>query len=170
MLNTKSLLLLACAGLPACVAATMPAAKAPAHYTCTDGTFVDQHSLLSLARDTPVNVELGWTDKAGRHYVEWPTAVTDKRSVEYVIPADGHADAVVRLYDTSQGTAKQDWLLLKTSSCAPDGGYSDALSRFARGETMDDIRTDLLLADKSQARSLVHDAMINLQRRYFKDQ
>jgi hypothetical protein len=133
---------------------------------------LDHRAQLAVADRKPVDaagVELGWTDDEGRHYVNWPMAVTDAESTEYVIPSDRRADAVVRRYDTRQGTSKQDWRLLQSSTCTARGGYTDALARFASGATMADIQKALSLTDKSQARALVHDAMIKLQRRYFRD-
>jgi hypothetical protein len=173
MLNRTltDLIIFTCALLPAC-AAVLPEPTLPSHYTCTDSTFVNLGSQLAVVHGDrgPENVDLGWVDDSGRHYVRWPTAVTDQRSTEYTIPDDHHADATVKRYDTREGSAKQDWVLLGTSSCAPDGGYSDALNRYARGESMAEIQKALALKDKSQARTLVHDAMIALQRRYFRDQ
>lgn len=158
---------------PACATAELPMHTLPTTYTCDQANLTDDGQLLGVRnadRQAPANVQLGWEDKQGRHYVNWPTAVTDKESVEYVVPDDARADVVVNRYDTRQGTAKQDWLLLNTSTCRARGGYSDALARFASGESMGEIQKALSLGDKSQARQLVYDAMIKLQRRYFKDQ
>jgi hypothetical protein len=90
-------------------------------------------------------------------------------TVEYIIPADRHADATVRQYDTSAGQAKQDWRLMHSATCTAKDGYTAALSAFANGASMDEIQKRFALADKSQARALVHDAMLALQRRYWKD-
>jgi hypothetical protein len=60
-------------------------------------------------------------------------------------------------------------MLVNTSTCTAQGGYSDALDRFTRGATMEEIQKALSLRDKEEARRLVHDAMIQLQRRYVKD-
>ena len=43
----------------------------------------------------------------------------------------------------------------------------DALTMFASGKSLGDIQKQLALADTTEARALVHDAMIELQRRYF---
>jgi hypothetical protein len=153
-------------------AARAPALQHPVGYVCEEASLVDdgQHLAVTDARDPAASrVQLGWSDDAGRHYVHWPTAVTDAQSTEYVVPHDRRADVIVRRYDTRPGTSKQDWLLLHTSACTPRGGYTDALTRFAGGATLEDIRQALLLADVAAARALVHDAMLALQRRYAMD-
>jgi hypothetical protein len=171
MTITPTRVLLALSTASGCAAAT-PVPRQPTGYACEDARLVDDgvHLAVADARDLgAAGVQLGWTDRAGRHYVSWPTAVTDAQSTEYVIPNDQRADAIVRRYDTRPGTAKQDWLLLNTSSCMVEGGYTDALTRFVGGATMKDIQRALLLGDVSQARALVHDAMLDLQHRYATD-
>ena len=155
MTITPARVLLAVSTLSACAAQTR-LAKQPTGYACEDARLVDDGLHLAVADSHDPGaaaVQLGWTDDAGRHYVSWPRAVTDAQSTEYVIPNDRRADAIVRRYDTRPGTAKQDWLLLHTSSCMVEGGYTDALTRFASGATMEDIRRALLLGDVAQARA-----------------
>jgi hypothetical protein len=161
-------LMMLAAVIPACAAA-MPQPKAPTAYSCDDAKFVDDGRQLNVVNGPPASVGLGWADDEGRHYVRWPTSVTDKENVEYVIPNDRFADAVVHHYDTRQGSAKQDWLLMNSTVCPANGGYSDALTRFAHGDSIDDIQKALSLVDKTEARKLVYEAMIKLQRRYWKD-
>lgn len=167
MFTASILALAACAGRP--VQPTTP----PIAYACDntvqlahEGTHLDIHS-ADLAAAAPV--QLGWVDDAGQHFVQWPVATTQASSVEYVIPSDNRADAIARTYDTRQGSSKADWRLLSETTCAVHGGYTDALTRFAAGESMDSITSQLSLAGRGEARALVHDAMIKLQRRYYAD-
>jgi hypothetical protein len=166
MRNTVLLLSVA-----ACAAQPVHPTTTPVAYACDnsvqlahDGKRLD---IKSAADAGAPDVQLGWVDDAGDHYVDWPLGVTTASSVEYVIPHDQHADAIERHYDTRQGASRADWRLVSQSTCAVHGGYTDALTRFAAGASMDEIKTELSLADKEEARTLVHDAMIKLTRRYY---
>ncbi len=46
---------------------------------------------------------------------------------------------------------------------------SAVLSRYARGESLDQIAADFRLGDRDAARDAVHDAMISLTKRYYRD-
>jgi hypothetical protein len=132
-----------------------------------EGTHLDVHAQGATA--APSGVQLGWVDADGQHYVQWPLVATQRTSIEYVIPKDRYADAVALTYDTTAGQSKADWTLVGEATCKAKGGYTDALTRFAAGASMDDIQAAFQLTDKSEARELVHDAMIKLQRRYYGD-
>ena len=171
MRNTMSALLLS---LAACAAQPVHPTTTPLAYSCDhdvqlahEGTHLDVRTANLAAGN---NVQLGWVDDAGQHYVQWPVGTTQASSVEYVIPSDQHADAITRHYDTRQGASRADWRLLSQSSCPVHGGYTDALTRFASGASMDDITAQMSLGNKSEARALVHDAMLKLTRRYYGDQ
>lgn len=43
------------------------------------------------------------------------------------------------------------------------------LSRYASGESLDQIAVDFRLGDRDTARDVVHDAMISLNKRYYRD-
>ena len=65
-------------------------------------------------------------------------------------------------------------LAIGTSACtahAPvhSAQANEALVRYARGESLEQLRTELSLADRDEARDLVHHAMLDLGRRYYKD-
>ena len=75
------------------------------------------------------------------------------RQVELVLPRDTRVDGWV-----SEGATRR--------ACVVHGGYSDALARWMRGETADEIATQLALADRAAARQLIHDAILNLHVRY----
>lgn len=75
-------------------------------------------------------------------------------------------------------------LIAATSACAgrytastvpTDFAFHDArgeaavVARYMQGESLDQLASDLALADRDQARDVVHHAMIDLQKRYFHD-
>ena len=173
MRNILSTILLLSLG--ACAARPAPHTTVPTVAYACDNSLQLAHEGKHLdvatrdAASPPPAVQLGWVDDAGEHYVQWAVSPTQASSVEFVIPKDPHADAIARNYDTSQGSSRADWRLLTESTCAVHGGYTDALTRFAEGYSMDDIKSQLSLSDKAEARALVHDAMIKLQRRYYGD-
>jgi len=162
----RNTLLVLVVGASACAArAEVPTIPVQAHYTC-DNTAVERAgNTIVLARGG--RNKLGWHDSDGDHFVAWP-APTDVETTEYLFPADRRADAFQRTYDTSQGTSRADWRLVKSDVCKAAGGYSDVLSRFLSGQSIDDLSRDLSL-DRDEARNLVHDALITAQRRYFRD-
>ena len=160
--------LAACAGRP-----VQPTTVAQS-YACDDtvqlaheGTHLDIRA--DKVADAAAPVQLGWVDDAGQHYVQWPVSTTQASSVEYIIPTDQRADAIARTYDTREGSSKVDWRLMSERACPAHAGYTAALTVFATGASMDDIKTQFKLTDKAEARALVHDAMIKLQRRYYGD-
>jgi hypothetical protein len=59
--------------------------------------------------------------------------------------------------------------MVKNNTCTANGGYSDALARFVKGKSFDQISQELSLNDKSAARDLVHEALLSAQKRYYKD-
>ena len=75
-------------------------------------------------------------------------------------------------------------LVVATSACAgrytattvpTDYAFRDAhgeaavVARYMQGESLEDLASDLSLADRDQARDVVHQAMIDLQKRYLHD-
>jgi hypothetical protein len=48
-------------------------------------------------------------------------------------------------------------------------GEAAVVARYMQGESLDQLASDLALADRDQARDVVHHAMIDLQKRYFHD-
>ncbi len=65
-------------------------------------------------------------------------------------------------------------LTIATSACAARAQLTPyeaqhAMSMFASGKSMDQIATEMHLDNRDDARSLVHDAMINMTRRYYAD-
>ena len=135
-------------------------------YSC--GARQIEHHGDRVRAGTDAQLAPGWSDAEGRHFVAWPTAVTTVNAVEYVIPSDTRADAIERVYDTSRGKSRVDWRLVTQRACTANGGYSDALARFAGGKSFDELAKDLDL-DKQEARKLVRHALVSLQKRYYKD-
>src|SRR5262249_50045888 len=65
-------------------------------------------------------------------------------------------------------------ILLGASACATSKPVSptlcnDVLARYAHGESLDKIASDLQLGDRDAARDAVHQAMISLSKRYYHD-
>jgi hypothetical protein len=111
----------------------------------------------------------GWHDDEGDHFVTWPISPTDVEAIEYVVPADRRADAVQRFYDASKGTSTADWRLLRREVCTAQGGYNDALARWMKGATLDDVASELSLTNRDEARTMVHSALMHLQKKYAKE-
>jgi hypothetical protein len=141
-------------------------------YSCGDAQVVRQGDRLIVdapAGDNPLRpTSLGWHDDDGDHFVSWPLSPTDVEAVELVVPADRHADAVQRVYDTSKGVSTADWRLTKRQTCTARGGYNDVLARFIKGASIDELASDLAM-DHDEARGMVHSALTSLQKRYWRD-
>lgn len=65
-------------------------------------------------------------------------------------------------------------LIVAMTACAarpakPTEVYSAALSRYMRGESFDQVSHELALGSRDEARGLVHEAMLELSRRYYAD-
>jgi hypothetical protein len=154
----RKYLLLLVVGASACASrAAHPTFAAHPTYTCGDG---------ALALN---GTRVGWHDEAGDHFVAWPVSPTDVEAVEVVVPGDPREDAVRMVYDTSKGSSRADWKLLKREMCTVKGGYSDVLARYLRGESLDQLSADLALGNRDDAKAAVHTAMLQLQRRYYTD-
>lgn len=136
-------------------------------YSC--GSRQIEHLADRVRAGGDAQLSVGWHDQEGRHFVAWPTQLTTVEAVEYVIPSDARADAIERRYDTSRGKSRVDWRLVSQSACTANGGYNDALARFAGGKSLDEVARDLDLADKAEARRLVRTAIVTLQKRITKD-
>ncbi len=162
------LITLLVAGATACAGRASRTTLAPMSYSC-GGDHQVHHESGRVVTASNAKLSSAWQDDEGRHFVAWPTATTTMETVEYVIPSDAHADAIERIYDTSQGTSRVDWRVLKQTACTADGGYTDALSRFAKGKSFDQVAQELSLTNKGEARDLVHQALLSLQKRYYKD-
>ncbi len=167
---TKRLLILATIlGASAC-ATRAPRSTMPVRYTCGDTAVVRTGTKLAVDVGEVVGVaSLGWHDDHGDHFVTWPRDPTDGDSVEYVIPSDPRMDATEKLYDASHGYSSSDWRLVRKRVCRAEGGYSDALTRWMSGATLDQVAKDLALRDRHDARRLVHKALVSLQKQYLRD-
>ncbi len=157
-------------------AARAPGTTMPREYTCSESSVVPHGRTLEVREATAsatdmasASAKLGWHDGSGDHYVSGPMSPIDVRAVEFIVPGDASSDATKRTYDTSAGTARTDWRLLKAETCTVHGGDSDVLAHYAKGESLDDIARDYSLADRDEARQVVHRAMLSLQKRYFRD-
>ncbi len=114
------------------------------------------------------SAKLAWHDRDGDHFVA-PTTPADVETVEFVVPGDARLDAIATVYDTSGGPTRPDWRAMRREVCTAHGGYSDALARFSRGESFDQLARELSLDGRDDARELVHTALISLTRRYYKE-
>ena len=158
-------------GAAAC-AARAPQTTIPVHYACGDVDLVRADGGLVVreahgSEETPSRSN--WHDGTGYHFLTAPVSPIDRRAIEYVIPEDPRLDATERVYDTSNGSSTADWRVVESQTCTARGGYTDALERFMRGESMDEVAHELALRDRETARDLVHHALTSLQRRYYRD-
>ena len=168
------LLLLIGLGVSACASRAPKSTLAlSGRYACGDVQLVRDGERLTqsaTSAEGPVApTTMSWRDDQGDHFVGFPTAVTDVEAVEYVLPHDQRADAIEKLYDTSKGRSTADWRVTRRRVCKADGGYSDAFSRWVAGSSLDDITTQLSLSDRDTARRLVHRALSDYNRRYYRD-
>jgi hypothetical protein len=148
----------------------------PVEYACADAALVTHGKTIEVREPTASasggassSATLGWRDGSGDHFVNWPQSPVDVATVEYVVPQDPRRDATEQVYDTSTGSSRADWRLVRRQVCMARGGYSDALIRYLQGESLTDLAHDFSLADRDEARDLVHSAMITLQKHYFRD-
>jgi hypothetical protein len=170
-------LLLALSISAAACGARAPRTTMPPVYACDDTTIVPNGKSLEIREpNATLDAEhtgpatLGWHDGEGDHYVAWPQSPVEVSAVEFVVPFDPHSDPIERrVYDTSSGTSKADWRLIRRQVCSARDGDSEVLARYVTGDSLDKIASDLALGNRDEARELVHHAMLALQRRYFRD-
>ncbi len=169
-------LLLALSISAAACGARAPRSTLPLEYACGETSLVPRSNALevrepiaSLGSSDIAAPKLGWHDAEGDHYVSWPQSPVDVSAVEFVVPPDPRQDAIERVYDTSSGTSKADWRLVRRQVCTARGGDSEVLARYVIGESLDKIAADLALGSRDEARELVHHALLSVQRRYFRD-
>jgi hypothetical protein len=163
----RNLLLVFLVGATAC-AARAPRSTFNATYTCGAASITREGGVVRATGELRATSRLSWRDDAGDHYVTWPLSPTDKQATEYIIPVDPKADATERVYDTTRGSSTADWRLVTKQVCTVEGGYNDALARYMRGESIDDLARDLAM-DRDEARGLVQHALMALQHRYWRD-
>jgi hypothetical protein len=118
----------------------------PRRYEC-EGTTVTttNHSLAVDGKPAP----LARRERDGNIYIFAAPA----EQVEYRIPEDPHLDATV----TRSGAPSR--------LCMSDGGYTDALLRFIRGWSIEDIAHDLGI-EEGDARERIHTALMLLRCRF----
>ena len=156
----------ACAAQPARTTLSTSSSKATETYACNDQMVVRDSQAVFAGSDE--RLTLGWQDGDGDHFVAWPSSPTKMETVEYVMPSDPRDNALQRIYDTSKGKSRADWRMVKESACIAKRGYTSALSMFAEGKSFDSVATELDISRKD-AEKLVHDAMMTVQKRYFRE-
>jgi hypothetical protein len=171
ILRSNSLLFISLAGVMATACAgrahtNNPMANKTLMYACDGNRTIAKSAVGVRTSNSDAPLTAGWHDDNGSHYIAWPTAATTMETVDYFIPDDDRSDAMERVYDTSGGTSRADWKLLRSSVCTANGGYSDALARFAGGKSFDQVAKELDVK-KSDARELVHQALVSLNKRYY---
>ena len=137
----------------------------PTEYACGDTALVPHAESLELREQTASaldvggsSAKLGWRDRDGGHYV----LGAGHQTIEFIVPGDPHLDATQRVYDANK-------TLVSHGTCTARGGYSDALARFLKGESMGDIARELDLGDRDAAAKLVHDGLRAAQVRYYRE-
>jgi hypothetical protein len=165
MRNKPLLLVLACVGC----AAQPVHPTLPVQYACGDLAIVHDGDSLHVNGDRRATAPMSWRDESGSHFLLRPVSPTEVDVVEYVVPDDPHQDASERVFDSTEGTSAVDWRLVKREVCVARGGYSDALVRYVKGESVGELADNLTAGDRDQALGLVHHALRALQVRYYKD-
>lgn len=175
MRNSSIPLLTLLAAVSACAArpgrATVPATT-QVRYACGELELVrsgDRLYASEAAADGPmIPNALGFRDDAGDHFVSFPTSPTEVEAIEYVLPHDRHADATEKTYDTSRGNARVDWRQTAERRCKVEGGYTDAFTRWAGGDSYDQVASDLALGDRDEAKDLVHEGLVRANKRFYR--
>jgi hypothetical protein len=156
----------ACAVQPSRTTLKSGTTNATEQYACNDQTVVRDSRQVFAGSDE--RLALGWQDGDGDHFVAWPTSATKMETVEYVMPSDPKNNAIQRIYDTSKGKSRADWRMVKENVCTAKRGYSSALAMFSEGKSFDTLASELDISRKD-AEKLVHDAMMTVQKRYFRE-
>jgi hypothetical protein len=146
-------------------------------YSCGDsemvlvggGVTVREPAASLGGNPTSIAPRLGWRDDHGSHFVTWPLSPIERTAVEYVVPADPRLDATRVVYDATSGYSTADWRAVDRRACVARGGYNDALARFVKGESFEQVARELALGSSEDARKLVHHALMAVQRRYWRD-
>src|SRR5262249_22017265 len=115
-------------------AARAPLDSTPKRYDCPDRAVFRPDGTLVVGGSTTTPVH---TDGPGAHYV----FLGRSEVTEYVVPSDPRADIDVRTYDAG----RRDGPVRQRGICIPRGGYTDALLRFMRGATPDEVAAELAL-------------------------
>jgi len=159
----------------ACTAPRAAQSTLPHEYTCGDGSVVPHGNRLEIRSEQAaldggitLSARLGFRDSAGDHYMSGPHSPVDVSAVEFIVPNDG-GDATRNEYDTSAGTSRADWRLVKAETCTMKNGDSEVLARYIKGESFEDLAREFALGDRDDAREAVHRSMLKLQKRYFRD-
>jgi hypothetical protein len=142
MRNSVLLSSLLVAGATAC-AARAPHTLATATYSCGDDRQIVRRDRAVFSTHESKRIAMGWRDDEGAHYVEWPRRTTTMEALEYVIPNDGRADAIERIYDTSGGSSRVDWRMKTKTACAVTGAATDAIAD--TGDATGSSRTRVLV-------------------------
>lgn len=137
-------------------------------YACSD-LHITRAGNRMMVDGTSRTATLDWSDEEGDHFVFWPRDPTDRTAIEIVATADPRHDAIRRHHDASSGAPRDEWHLLDRQVCAAQGGYTDALVRYLRGDSLERVAADLNLGGRNQARDLVYKALKALHRRYYRD-
>jgi hypothetical protein len=137
----------------------------PTEYVCSSYSLMRDGSEVK-ASDGNLVGRLSWRDDGGEHFVGWPATPTDREAVEIVIPRDPRRDAMQRTYDTTFGSSTADWRLKSKSFCTARDGYSDVLTRYIKGESLDALTASLAFDSNDQTRALLRRAMASVQHRY----
>ena len=150
----------------ACAPRPPHAPTTPTEYVCSGYSLMRDGSEVK-ASDGHLVGKLSWRDSSGEHFVAWPVTPTDREAVEIVIPPDARQDAMHRTYDTTFGSSTADWRLKTKQTCTARDGYNDILTRYIKGESLDDLTASLALESNAQTKMLLRRAMASVQHRYF---
>jgi hypothetical protein len=166
----RKLFLVALVGASACAARSSSRPTMPVHYSCGDNA-VTRTGIEMRGSEKPGEVSrLSWSDDSGEHFVTWPLSPTDRTATEFVVPSDPRQDAVQHTYDTTFGSSTADWRLVDKQVCTAQGGYSDVLARYMRGESIDELTRDVGLSSRDETRAVLRKALVTLQKRYWREQ
>lgn len=164
---TNRLMILAIALAASACASSPRRPTTTVRYACGETTVLRNGESVSVdiaGRPGPFTA-LRWSDDEGDHFI----SSTQGEATEYVVPHDERKDAVEKRYDTTAGYSTSDWRVLEQRVCRAEGGYTDVLTRFMNGDSLDKVAADLSLEDRKSARMLVRKALAQLQRKYLKD-
>jgi hypothetical protein len=167
----RKFLLVILVGASACAArSSSQQTTIPVHYACGDAA-VTRDGVEIRSAATPGEISrLSWRDDRGEHFVTWPLSPTDRSATEFIVPADPRQDAMQKTYDTTFGSSTSDWRPVTETVCTARGGYNDVLTRYMRGESIDDLTRDVGLTSRDETRAVLRKALVSLQKKYWRDQ
>lgn len=144
-----------CLAAAACVES--PPSTLPHRYDCGGTPIVASAQRLNIegVETRPVH-----KDRDGEHYL----VSGDVELLEYVVPDDRAQDVSILSYDATTSRDRASWRLRRKGFCVASGGYMDAVDRFMKGSSVDEVAAAMSIAP-DDARRLIAQGLYHLRHR-----